>query len=159
MHGAGACRAVKACTHRPAHCAAVSRRWTTLAAALAPLISADSSQRASAAIIDETAAMEVFAVVAPSVVTIQDITTVQGRDVEEGVGSGFVWDKYGHIVTNSHVISQVAKDQTGTQVGPACTLLHSRDAAPGSLLAQLRRHIATAANLSLPAVDVMLSYE
>ena len=60
--------------------------------------------------------MEVFSVVAPSVVTIQDIATVQGRDVEEGVGSGFVWDKYGHIVTNSHVINQVAKDQTGTQV-------------------------------------------
>lgn len=60
--------------------------------------------------------MAVFAVVAPSVVTIQDISTVQGRDVADGVGSGFVWDRFGHIVTNSHVISKVANDQTGTQV-------------------------------------------
>jgi S1-C subfamily serine protease len=54
--------------------------------------------------------------VAPSVVTIEDLMTVQGVDVEEGIGSGFVWDSFGHIVTNSHVISKVANDKTGTQV-------------------------------------------
>uniref|UniRef100_A0A1D1XTX3 Protease Do-like 5, chloroplastic n=1 Tax=Anthurium amnicola TaxID=1678845 RepID=A0A1D1XTX3_9ARAE len=33
----------------------------------------------------------------------------------EGTGSGFVWDKAGHIVTNYHVIERVATDRTGLQ--------------------------------------------
>ncbi|CAA7408887.1 unnamed protein product [Spirodela intermedia] len=33
----------------------------------------------------------------------------------EGVGSGFVWDKSGHIITNYHVIEKLATDQTGLQ--------------------------------------------
>lgn len=33
----------------------------------------------------------------------------------EGTGSGFIWDKAGHIVTNYHVIDKLATDQTGMQ--------------------------------------------
>lgn len=116
LHKAIVAAPVKPHTKLLTRCEAVTRRWTTLSVALAPLLSVACSQQASAAIFDEEAAVAVFAVVAPSVVTIEIIATVQGRDVEEGVGSGFVWDKFGHIVTNSHVISKVAKDQTGTQV-------------------------------------------
>ena len=36
--------------------------------------------------------------------------------IQEGVGSGFVWDKFGHIVTNYHCIAKLARDQTGKQV-------------------------------------------
>lgn len=38
------------------------------------------------------------------------------RDAKvEGTGSGFVWDKFGHIVTNYHVIAKLATDQSGLQ--------------------------------------------
>ncbi|KAJ6824837.1 protease Do-like 5, chloroplastic isoform X1 [Iris pallida] len=33
----------------------------------------------------------------------------------EGTGSGFIWDKAGHIVTNYHVIDKLATDQTSMQ--------------------------------------------
>ncbi|KAJ0960128.1 hypothetical protein J5N97_000101 [Dioscorea zingiberensis] len=33
----------------------------------------------------------------------------------EGTGSGFIWDKFGHIVTNYHVVAKLATDQTGLQ--------------------------------------------
>ncbi|WP_274560419.1 S1C family serine protease [Streptomyces spiramyceticus] len=40
----------------------------------------------------------------PSVVTIQ----AQGGDGEAGTGTGFVYDKQGHIVTNDHVVASAA---------------------------------------------------
>ncbi|MDJ0463434.1 trypsin-like peptidase domain-containing protein [Streptomyces sp. H27-C3] len=40
----------------------------------------------------------------PSVVTIQ----AQGGDGEGGTGTGFVYDKEGHIVTNNHVVASAA---------------------------------------------------
>ncbi|XP_027931899.1 protease Do-like 5, chloroplastic [Vigna unguiculata] len=33
----------------------------------------------------------------------------------EGTGSGFIWDKFGHIVTNYHVVSKMATDTSGLQ--------------------------------------------
>uniref|UniRef100_A0A803MIS9 Protease Do-like 5, chloroplastic n=2 Tax=Chenopodium quinoa TaxID=63459 RepID=A0A803MIS9_CHEQI len=33
----------------------------------------------------------------------------------EGTGSGFLWDKFGHIVTNYHVVAKLATDQSGLQ--------------------------------------------
>ncbi|WVY93237.1 hypothetical protein V8G54_032325 [Vigna mungo] len=33
----------------------------------------------------------------------------------EGSGSGFIWDKFGHIVTNYHVVSKLATDTSGLQ--------------------------------------------
>lgn len=33
----------------------------------------------------------------------------------KGTGSGFVWDKFGHIVTNYHVVSALATDNSGLQ--------------------------------------------
>ena len=32
--------------------------------------------------------------------------TLNVREVPQGSGSGFVWDKEGHVVTNYHVIQQ-----------------------------------------------------
>jgi S1-C subfamily serine protease len=34
----------------------------------------------------------------------RDLTTLNVQEVPEGTGSGFVWDKKGHIVTNYHVV-------------------------------------------------------
>ncbi|XP_057429802.1 protease Do-like 5, chloroplastic isoform X2 [Lotus japonicus] len=33
----------------------------------------------------------------------------------EGTGSGFIWDKFGHIVTNYHVVAKLATDTSGLQ--------------------------------------------
>ncbi|RDX66217.1 Protease Do-like 5, chloroplastic, partial [Mucuna pruriens] len=35
----------------------------------------------------------------------------------EGTGSGFIWDKFGHIVTNYHVVAKLATDTSGLQHG------------------------------------------
>ncbi|XP_010538541.1 PREDICTED: protease Do-like 5, chloroplastic isoform X2 [Tarenaya hassleriana] len=70
-----------------------------------------------------------FQETSPSVVYIKDIelpknlksSSGEASDLEdgnakvEGTGSGFVWDKFGHIVTNYHVIAKLATDQSGLQ--------------------------------------------
>nr|GEZ47650.1 protease Do-like 5, chloroplastic [Tanacetum cinerariifolium] len=64
----------------------------------------------------------------PSVVCIKDlelvdnpkssdeVMMVDGETAKvEGTGSGFIWDKFGHIVTNYHVVEKLATDQNGRQ--------------------------------------------
>ncbi|KAL6610759.1 hypothetical protein ACP70R_040728 [Stipagrostis hirtigluma subsp. patula] len=59
---------------------------------------------------DELATVRLFQENTPSVVYItnlavrQDAFTLDVLEVPQGSGSGFVWDKTGHIVTNFHVI-------------------------------------------------------
>ncbi|WCJ20972.1 DegP protease 1 [Euphorbia peplus] len=59
---------------------------------------------------DELATVRLFQENTPSVVYItnlaakQDAFTLDVLEVPQGSGSGFVWDKLGHIVTNYHVI-------------------------------------------------------
>ncbi|KAF5201573.1 Protease do-like 1 protein [Thalictrum thalictroides] len=59
---------------------------------------------------DELATVQLFQENTPSVVYItnlavrQDAFTLDVLEVPQGSGSGFVWDKDGHIVTNYHVI-------------------------------------------------------
>ncbi|GMN42509.1 hypothetical protein TIFTF001_011712 [Ficus carica] len=59
---------------------------------------------------DELATVRLFKENTPSVVYItnlaarQDVFTLDVLEVPQGSGSGFVWDKKGHIVTNYHVI-------------------------------------------------------
>jgi S1-C subfamily serine protease len=62
---------------------------------------------------DETATTSLFARTSPSVVYISTLTRtvhrtwlgLDVRQVPQGSGSGFVWDKSGHVVTNFHVIA------------------------------------------------------
>ena len=50
-----------------------------------------------------------------SVVTLT-IGKRQGGEIsQEATGSGIIWDKAGHIVTNYHCIQQPLNDRTGTQ--------------------------------------------
>lgn len=65
---------------------------------------------------DEENADKVFQSAFPSVVSIVNSRRQGNADIEEGTGSGLVWDKQGHIVTNYHCIAQLAKDKFGTQV-------------------------------------------
>uniref|UniRef100_A0A7N0VH80 Protease Do-like 5, chloroplastic n=1 Tax=Kalanchoe fedtschenkoi TaxID=63787 RepID=A0A7N0VH80_KALFE len=78
---------------------------------------------------EEDRVVNIFQASSQSVVFIKDIElpkgssnasndNVLGEDdntVVEGTGSGFIWDKYGHIVTNYHVIAKLASDQYGRQ--------------------------------------------
>src|SRR5919197_1733930 len=58
---------------------------------------------------DEKATIELFRRASPSVVFIptlprQPLGFFEIQEVPQGAGSGFVWDKEGHVVTNYHVI-------------------------------------------------------
>lgn len=78
----------------------------------------------------EERVVQVFEEASPSVVFIKDLELVKIRSTNneevltkeeeesakvEGTGSGFIWDKSGHIVTNYHVIAKLATDTTGLQ--------------------------------------------
>ncbi|WOG84955.1 hypothetical protein DCAR_0104141 [Daucus carota subsp. sativus] len=77
---------------------------------------------------EEDRVVQLFEETSPSVVFIKDLEIVKKPkssdevvmiDDElakvEGTGSGFIWDKFGHIVTNYHVISKLAMDSGGLQ--------------------------------------------
>ncbi|PIA30189.1 hypothetical protein AQUCO_05700116v1 [Aquilegia coerulea] len=76
----------------------------------------------------EDRVVHLFQETSPSVVLIRDIEIDKNfestnevmlpkdEDVKiEGTGSGFVWDKAGHIVTNYHVIEKLATNASGLQ--------------------------------------------
>ncbi|KAL3616884.1 Protease Do-like 5, chloroplastic [Castilleja foliolosa] len=77
---------------------------------------------------DETRVVRIFQENSSCVVFINNIeltevpksTSENGNISDEnakvkGTGSGFIWDKYGHIVTNYHVISKLATGTSGLQ--------------------------------------------
>ncbi|MGQ0722078.1 MAG: S1C family serine protease [Candidatus Eiseniibacteriota bacterium] len=59
---------------------------------------------------DEQATIELFREASPAVVYITNIARRRNRftrnvtEIPQGTGSGFVWDREGHIITNLHVI-------------------------------------------------------
>lgn len=64
--------------------------------AAAPMLSSTLVQPAQAYLVDETAAQSVFALASRSVVSINDYSTQGDGELLEGVGTGFVWSRYGH---------------------------------------------------------------
>jgi len=58
----------------------------------------------------ESRTIELFRVTSPSVVHIttskvaRDYFSMNVQEIPQGSGTGFVWDKAGHIVTNNHVM-------------------------------------------------------
>jgi 2-alkenal reductase len=63
----------------------------------------------------EKATISIFNSAAPSVAYIFTENAVRGffgtREVRQGAGSGFLWDRYGHVVTNYHVIQGAERIQ------------------------------------------------
>lgn len=83
--------------------------------ATAPALAASSLETSVTGL--ETTVQQVYAQVNPSVVMITATQTVtsqrgfgfnQGSQVAQSLGSGFVWDQQGHIVTNNHVVDGAA---------------------------------------------------
>lgn len=66
--------------------------------------------------------IDVFKTVSPLVVNVHNIQKRMGNffdiyDMQAGSGSGFIWDKEGHIVTNFHVIQQAKQSVISLQNG------------------------------------------
>ena len=65
----------------------------------------------------ERSDIAVFRKVSPSVVNVsssalqRDFWSLNVQEIPQGTGSGFVWDKKGHVVTNYHVIRQGTRFQ------------------------------------------------
>lgn len=62
--------------------------------------------------VDEKRTTTLFAAVAPSVVSIQTVNEnvrVMRDESSAGSGSGFVWDRAGHILTNHHVVENARR--------------------------------------------------
>jgi S1-C subfamily serine protease len=79
---------------------------------------------------DEKATIELFRAASPSVVFITTVSRgftgfFEVEEVPRGTGSGFVWDKAGHVVTNFHVI----QGASGARV-----TLHDQSEWPASLV-------------------------
>ncbi len=72
---------------------------------------------------DEENNIEVFKLASPSVVFITNSRLVRSyyslnpQEVPQGSGSGFIWDKDGHIVTNFHVVQQANRVTVTLQDG------------------------------------------
>jgi S1-C subfamily serine protease len=80
---------------------------------------------------DEIANIDLFSQTSPSVVSITNLAvyrrpfSLDASAVPRGVGSGFVWDEAGHIVTNFHVIAEADAVQV---------ILHDQTAWPAKLV-------------------------
>ncbi|CAI9292918.1 unnamed protein product [Lactuca saligna] len=77
---------------------------------------------------EEDRVVRLFEETSPSVVFIKDLEIINNpnntdevvmvddeKAKVEGTGSGFIWDTFGHIVTNYHVVEKLATDQNGRQ--------------------------------------------
>ncbi len=69
----------------------------------------------TAAFAEELRTVEIFERVSPSVVSVANRALVRGGffgltlyEMEQGAGSGFVWDKRGHIISNYHVVHRAS---------------------------------------------------
>ncbi|XP_030968842.1 protease Do-like 5, chloroplastic isoform X1 [Quercus lobata] len=46
--------------------------------------------------------------------TSDDVNLIEDENAKvDGTGSGFIWDNFGHIVTNHHVVAKLATDGSG----------------------------------------------
>jgi S1-C subfamily serine protease len=98
--------------------AAALALWTIWTVVPKPWLGRDAAERPVTARGDvaeiERTTIEIFQAASPSVVHITTLVTAAApfsmdvRQIPEGTGSGFVWDKQGHIVTNHHVISNAS---------------------------------------------------
>ena len=67
----------------------------------------------------EKSNIEIFRQASPSVVyitTLTEMVNLWTRDITRiprGTGSGFVWDKHGHIITNYHVLQGATEIRIG----------------------------------------------
>jgi len=133
----------------PAPSAAANPSVTPAAARAPAARSTTPSSRATPLTADEQATIELFRSASPSVVFItsialrRDVWTLNPIEIPAGSGSGFVWDKQGHIVTNFHVIqnANVAEVTLADHTTWKATLV---GAAPDKDLAVLRIEAPTA---------------
>ncbi|MGF1650978.1 MAG: S1C family serine protease [Hyphomicrobiaceae bacterium] len=98
----------------------------------------------------ERTTVAVFEATAPSVVYIYTEGAGRGvfgrRRVSEGTGSGFVWDRAGHVITNDHVISGASR---------VFVRFDSGDQASASVVGRSPDHDLAVLRVSRPASDLV----
>ena len=76
----------------------------------------------------EKATIEIFNHASPSVVYIFTENAVRGffgtRELKQGAGSGFLWDRIGHVVTNFHVVQGAQRIQVRMDNGEAIEAIY-----------------------------------
>ena len=84
--------------------------------------------------------IDIFNSAAPSVVYIFTENAESGifgrREIQRGAGSGFLWDRHGHVVTNFHVIQgsqsiQVRLDSAGRLIGVNTAIISGSGSSAG----------------------------
>lgn len=97
----------------------------------------------------EKSNIELFQAAAPSVayITTEQVrfNPFQGRSVAQGAGSGFIWDKAGHIVTNFHVIEGA---------GTVYVQLHAGDPRPARVIGGAAEYDIAVVRLRDPPADL-----
>ena len=89
----------------------------------------ESSERYARLLEDEANTVAVFDAASPSVVNIESVTfqrrgySLNVMKMQQGVGTGFVWDLDGHVVTNAHVVAGGGKFIVTLSDGTSSTAL------------------------------------
>ena len=102
----------------------------------------------------EKSNIELFQAASPSVVYITTersrFSPMQGVGVAQGAGSGFIWDKAGHVVTNYHVIEGASTVYVQLYAGgpiPARVVGAAQDTTSRSCVCAIRRRISSRCRL------------
>ena len=94
---------------------------------------------------DEHAIVDLFENTSPSVVYISTVTRrgdFFGREVPLGTGTGFVWDRDGHVVTNFHVLEGASS---------ARVVMHDQTSYMAEYVGGSRRHDLAVLRIDAPA--------
>jgi S1-C subfamily serine protease len=96
---------------------------------------------------DEKATIELFRAASPSVVFITTLSReargfFEIQEVPRGAGSGFIWDREGHVVTNFHVIQGASS---------ARVTLHDQSEWPARLVGVAPDHDLAVLHIGAPA--------
>ena len=101
------CSPVAAANKASSECRLLQNRRQAIGSSLsaAVLLFGINTQPVQAGLIDEQQADNVFSIAGQSVVSIADYKVNGGQEEADGTGSGFLWDTFGHVVTNYHVVA------------------------------------------------------
>lgn len=85
-------------------CISKSARWLICLAVFLPVVSLASKLSS-----EEQNTIAIFNRVSPTVVNVNRVALVRDNNfdiykIHAGMGSGFIWDKQGHVITNYHVV-------------------------------------------------------
>ncbi|MCA9693685.1 MAG: trypsin-like peptidase domain-containing protein, partial [Myxococcales bacterium] len=111
------------------------------------------SQGSPARLQDEQNTIDVFRAMAPATVFVTQNQRVQGfsmraTEVPAGAGTGIVWDRQGHVVTNYHVVGSNQRNTTYT------VTLFNRKSYPARLIGGVPERDIAVLKIEAPASEL-----